>query len=90
MYKVELTEKEIKELGIGRHIAPRWKRRVITLVVGILVLTVGAFNYDLMIGKVLMFGGGTIWIIYLFLEAKKEGREGVKFFEKVKNDENNS
>ena len=90
MYKVELTEKEIKELGIGRHIAPRWKRRIITFGVGILVLAIGAYNYDLIIGKVLMFGGGTIWIAYLFLEARREGREGVKFFEKVKNDENNS
>ncbi len=90
MYKVELTEKEIKELGIGRHIAPRWKRRVLSFVVGILILAIGAYNYDLTIGKVLIFGGGTIWIIYLFLQAKKEGREGVKFFDKVKNDENHS
>ena len=90
MYKIELTEKEIKQIGVNRYITPRWKRRIISFAVGLGVLVIGAYNYDLTIGKVLMFGGGTIWIAYLFLEAKKEGREGVKFFEKVKNDENNS
>ncbi len=90
MYKVELTENEIKELGIGRFVAPRFKRRIFYLFVGVLVLAVGYLTYDLVIGKVLMFGGGTIWIVGLFLQAKKEGREGVKFFDKVKNDENNS
>lgn len=90
MYRVEMTEREVRELGVSRQAQKYWKRKVATFVVGLLACCVGAWLWELVIGKVLLFGCGTLWVAYTFYQSRKDSRAGDNFLAQVKDADNNN
>lgn len=85
MYKVELTEKEIRGIGADRYSKTVRKRAVITFIAGVLALVVGAYYWDVIAGKVWMLTAGTVWVGYTLYLARQAGKAGLKFLEAIKN-----
>lgn len=85
MYKVELTEKEIREIGVNRHVKTVRKRLLMTFILGLFAVLVGAYYWDFIVGKVWMVSAGTAWVVFTLLQSRKAGRAGLKFLEDIKN-----
>lgn len=85
MYKVELIEKEIREIGANRHAKTAWKRVMITFVVGLIAVFVGAYYWDYTLGKIWMIFAGIVWVMFAFHNSRQSGRAGRKFLEDIKN-----
>ncbi len=85
MYKVELTEREVREVGGGRYAKTVRKKTIITFITGICAVAVGAYFWDFSLGKVAMILSGIVWVAYTFYESRKEGKAGKQFLEDIKN-----
>lgn len=84
MYKVELTGKEVREIGANRYSKTVWKRSVITFIVGLLAVLIGAYYWDYALGKIWMILAGTVWVAYTLYQSRQAGRVGLKFLEDIK------
>jgi len=84
MHKVELTDREIKEVGTNRHNQTVRKRSVITFIVGLLAVVIGAYYWEFMLGKIWMITAGTVWVGYTLYQARQAGKAGLKFLENIK------
>lgn len=87
MFKVELTEKEVKNIGEQRYLRNHWSKKVIVFFLGLIVCGFGAALYELLVGKLLLFGGGIVWLCVSYLLYQKDIKAGEKFLEEVKNGE---
>ncbi len=85
MYKVELTEKEVREVGAERYVKTIWKRKVITFIIGLCAVALGAYFWEFPLGKGAMILSGIIWVAYTLYLSRKEGKAGAKFLEDIKN-----
>lgn len=84
MYKAELTEKEIREVGANRHAKTISKRVVITFIVGLMAVLIGAYYWDYTLGKMWMIFAGIVWVMFAFHHSRQSGRAGLKFLEEIK------
>jgi len=85
MYKVELTEEEIRGVGAERYGKTVWKRTIITFVVGLVALIVGAiFWEESLTAKVWLIVAGLVWLGVIFYQGRKQGKAGKQFLEDIK------
>lgn len=86
MLKVNLTEREIRGIGIDRYVKLRWKLKVLGFVVGLTAMIVCAVLWEAsMAARVLMFICGGLWLAHTIYQGRQEGKAGAKFLEEVKN-----
>ena len=85
MYKVDLTEREVREVGTERYAKTVWKRKVITFITGLCGVAAGTYFWELPLGKVAMILLGIIWVTYTLYLSRKEGKAGKQFLEDIKN-----
>ena len=85
MYKVELTEREVREVGTERYAKTVRIRGIIIFMVGLCGVAVGAYFWELPLGKVGMILSGIIWVTYTLYLSRKEGKAGKQFLEDIKN-----
>jgi len=85
LYKVELTEKEVREVGVERYIKTVWKRKVITFIVGFASLIPGAIYWEqYLIAKIWLVVAGIVWLGVTLYQVRKEGKAGKQFLEDIK------
>ena len=85
MYKVELTEKEIREVGAGRYIKTVWKRKLITFVVGFALLIPGAIYWEQsLIAKFGFVVTALVWLGVSLYQVRQDGKAGKQFLEDSK------
>lgn len=89
MYKVELTEKEVRGIGADRHAKTAWKGTLITFILGLVAVCIGAYYWEFMLGKVWMILAGMIWVACAFYQSRRSGKAGLKFLEEIKNGKGN-
>ena len=85
MYKVELTEDEIQNLGESRYMRKHKKPYLIFLIAGALI-TLGCMALFELWGLI----PGVIWLIMTVIFSSKQIKEGKLFLEEVKNGKNQS
>lgn len=88
MYKVDLTEEEIRGVGVNRYIKTVGRWKLVTFIVGFFAVLVGALYWDYALGKTWMILAGAAWVAYTLYQARKEGKAGLKFLEDIKNGKN--
>lgn len=85
MYKVELTEEEIRGVGAERYGKNVWKRKVITFIVGFACLVLGAIFWEQdLIAKVWLIVAGIGWLGITLYQARQDGKAGKQFLEDIK------
>ena len=90
MYKVELTEKEIRGIGVNRYFKNARKRVLITFIVGLVAVMIGAYFWGYAIGKVWMILACAVWVASTLYQNKQAGRAGLKFLEEIKDAKDNN
>lgn len=87
MVKVELTETEARGLGMERYANKRWKRKLLVFFGGLAICAIGGALWELVVGKVILIGGGLVWLVLLFRQLHREKMAGVEFLRAVQNGE---
>lgn len=84
-YKVELTEQEVRGIGVDRYARKHVRRKMVTFAIGLVLVCIFAYFWAELWGKVFLCGTGMVWLVLTYREAKKDGRAGKQFLEEVKN-----
>ena len=86
--KVELTEKEIKELGSSRYARTIWKTKLGTFILGLGSLLLGLSYYEESIyAKIYVCVASIVWLGIFLYWWKKENKAGATFLKDIKNSE---